>query len=152
MARNTTTYTVTDANRDNGKTFLITEMSAAQAEAWAMRAILALMDGKIDLPEGIELEGMAGIAKIGIKALAGLRWEIAEPLMKEMFDCIQIIPDPSRPQIVRPLIEQDIEEIMTRVKLRGEVWALHTGFSVTAALSKSPQAAVKKENMRNTRT
>lgn len=151
MARNTVTYTVTDANRDNGKTFLITEMSAAQAEAWAMRAILALMDGKIDLPEGVELEGMAGIAKIGIKALAGLRWEVAEPLMKEMFDCIQIIPDPSRPQIVRPLIEQDIEEIMTRVKLRGEVWALHTGFSVTAALSKSPQAAVKKENMRNTR-
>lgn len=152
MARNTITYTVTDANRDNGKTFLITEMSAAQAEAWAMRAILALMDGKIELPEGIELEGMAGVAKIGIKALAGLRWEVAEPLMKEMFDCIQIIPDPSRPQIVRPLIEQDIEEIMTRVKLRGEVWALHTGFSVTAALSKSPQAAVKKENMRNTRT
>lgn len=152
MARNTITYTVTDANRDNGKTFMITEMSAAQAEAWAMRAILALMDGKVELPEGIELEGMAGIAKIGIKALAGLRWEVAEPLMKEMFDCIQIIPDPSRPQIVRPLIEQDIEEIMTRVKLRGEVWALHTGFSVTAALSKSPQAAVKKENMRNTRT
>lgn len=152
MARNTITYTVTDANRDNGKTFLITEMSAAQAEAWAMRAILALMDGKVELPEGVELEGMAGIAKIGIKALAGLRWEVAEPLMKEMFDCIQIIPDPSRPQIVRPLIEQDIEEIMTRVKLRGEVWALHTGFSVTAALSKSPQAAVKKENMRNTRT
>lgn len=150
MARNTATYTVTDANRDNGKTFLITEMPAAQAEAWAMRAILALMDGKVELPEGIELEGMAGLAKLGIKALAGLRWEVAEPLMKEMFDCIQIIPDPSRPQIVRPLIDQDIEEITTRVKLRGEVWALHTGFSVTAALSKSPQAAVKKENTRNT--
>lgn len=152
MARNTITYTVTDDNRDNGKTFQITEMSAAQAEAWAMRAILALMDGKVELPEGAELEGMAGIAKLGIKALAGLRWEVAEPLMKEMFDCIQIIPDPSRPQIVRPLIEQDIEEIMTRVKLRGEVWALHTGFSVTAALSKSPQAAVTKATMRNIRT
>lgn len=151
MARKTETYTVTDANRDNGKTFLITEMSAAQAEAWAMRAILALMDGKVELPEGIESEGMAGIARVGIKALAGLRWDVAEPLMKEMFDCIQIIPDPARPQIIRPLIEQDIEEIMTRVKLRGEVWALHTGFSMTAALSKSPQAAVKKENMRNTK-
>jgi len=150
MARNTATYTVTDANRDNGKTFLITEMPAAQAEAWAMRAILALMDGKVELPEGIELEGMAGLAKLGIKALAGLRWDVLEPLMQEMFTCIQIIPDPSRPNIVRPLIDQDIEEIMTRVKLRGEVWALHTGFSVTAALSKSPQAAVKKENTRNT--
>lgn len=127
-------------------------MPAAQAEAWAMRAILALMAGKADLPEGIEHEGMAGIARIGIKALSGLHWEVLEPLMQEMFTCIQIIPDPARPNIVRPLIDQDVEEIMTRVKLRGEVWALHTGFSVTAALSKSPQAAVKKENMRNTKT
>jgi len=152
MARNTITYTVTDTNRDQGKMFLITEMPSAQVEAWGVRAILALIDGNVELPEGIEHEGIAGIAKIGIKALAGLRWEVAEPLMKEMFDCIQIIPDPKRPNIFRPLIDQDIEEVMTRVKLRGEVWALHTGFSVTAALSKSPQAAVKKENMRNTKT
>ena len=152
MARNTLQYTVTDDNRDNGKTFLITEMSAAQSEAWAMRAILALMDGKVDLPEGIELRGMAGIAELGIKALAGLRWEIAEPLMDEMFACIQMVPDPSRPQIVRKLIDQDIEEISTRFKLRLEVWKLHTDFLKAAAPSTLPQATASAKNMRNTKT
>lgn len=152
MARNTMQYTITDDNRDNGKTFLITEMPAAQAEAWAMRAILALMAGDVELPEGIEKEGMAGLAKLGIKALAGLQWEAAKPLLSEMFECIQFMPDKTKPDLLNPAVDLVIEEVMTRVKLRGEVWALHTGFSVTAALSKSPQAAVKKENTRNTKT
>lgn len=149
MARKTAQYTVTDNNRDNGKTFLITEMPAAQAEAWAMRAILALMEGKVDLPEGFELSGMAGIAQIGIKALAGLRWEVAEPLLDEMFKCVQAMPNPANPQLVRNLIAEDIEEVSTRMKLRLEVWKLHTAFLQTVDNLKSPQTTVETKSTRN---
>jgi len=54
-----------------------------------------------------------------------------------------------RPSVLE--VTECLEETLRGRDLRGEVWALHTGFSVTAALSKSPQAAVKKENTRNTK-
>lgn len=128
MARATATVTITDDNRDKGKVFLITEMPASQAEEWAARAILALIQGGAELPAGFETTGMAGLAELGIKALAGLKWELVKPLMAEMFGCVQIIPDPAKPAVVRGLIDQDIEEVPTRIKLRAEVWKLHTGF------------------------
>ena len=95
MARNTLNYTVTDEGRDKGKTFVLTEMPASRAEAWAMRAILALLANNVELPDGFERLGMAGMAEVGIKALSGLKWDVAEPLLSEMWDCVQIMPDPT---------------------------------------------------------
>lgn len=135
MARKSTNYTVTDDNRDKGKVFVITELPAARAESWAFRAILALMEGGVELPPGFERMGMAGIAELGIRALSHLRWEVAEPLLAEMWECVQIMPDPAKPHVVRPLIEQDIEEVMTRIKIRAEVWKLHTDFLSAVAAS-----------------
>ncbi len=152
MARTTENYTVTDDNRDRGKVFVLTELPASKAEAWAMRAILALMAGGVELPENFERLGMAGMAEVGIKALSGLKWEVAEPLLNEMWECVQIMPDPTKPHVVRPLIEQDIEEIATRIKLRAQVWKLHTDFLKAVAPSMSggsPATAVKKRS-RNT--
>ena len=144
MARNVSQYTVTDEGRDKGKVFVLTELPASRAEAWATKALLALMNGAVDLPEGFDRLGMAAMAELGVKALSGLKWEVAEPLLAEMWSCVQIMPDPAKPQIVRNLIEEDIEEILTRVKLRAEVWKLHTGFlkAVAPFLSgASPEAA-----------
>ena len=148
--RSTTNFTVTDEGRDKGKTFLLTELSASKAEAWAMRAILALMAGGVELPEGFERLGMAGMAEVGIKALAGLRWEVAEPLLDEMWQCVRIMPDPSRPNVIRNLIEEDIEEVTTRIKLRAEVWKLHTGFLKAAAPSLLKEAVAQKKSTPNT--
>lgn len=144
MARATAKYTVTDEGRDRGKIFVITEMPASRAESWAMRAILALMAGGIELPDGFDRMGMAGMAEVGIKALSGLKWEVAEPLLAEMWECVQFQPDAAKSHVVRPLIEEDIEEVATRIKLRAEVWKLHTGFLKAVAPSisgGSPAAA-----------
>lgn len=151
MSRAVSNYTVTTDGRDKGKVFVLTEMSASRGEAWATRAILALMDGGIEVPSGFEQMGMAGMAEIGFKALAGLKYEIAEPLLAEMFSCVQIIPDPSRPQLIRNLIEEDIEEIMTRVLLRVEVFKLHADFfkAVAPSISGESQTAARKRS-RNT--
>lgn len=152
MARATANYTVTDDGRDKGKVFVITEMPASRAESWAMRAILALMAGGVEVPEGFDRMGMAAMAEIGIKALAGLKWDVAEPLLAEMWSCVMYIPDPSKPHVIRNLIEEDIEEISTRIKIRAEVWKLHTGFLTAAApsISGGLQAAAVKNDSPNT--
>ena len=153
MARATANYTVTDEGRDNGKVFVITEMPASKAESWAMRALLALMAGGVEVPDGFERMGMAGMAEVGIRALTGLKWEVAEPLLAEMWSCVQIMPDSSKPHIVRNLIEEDIEEITTRIKIRAEVWKLHTGFLKAVAPSisgGSRAAAARKKGSRST--
>jgi flagellar motor component MotA len=103
-------------------------MSAHQAESWAMRALCALMAGNVELPQGFERNGLAGLAEIGLKLLSGLRWEVAEPLINEMMDCIRFMPDPKSPHVVRDLFDEDIEEVTTRIRLRIEVWKLHTDF------------------------
>lgn len=134
MARQTTTYTVTDEGRDNGKTFLLTEMPSSQAEAWAIRTLLALAKSGVDIPDSENLS-LAKMAEVGFKAISGLNWDVAKPLLDEMFSCIRIIPDISKPHVVRDLIEQDIEEVKTRMMLRIEVWKLHTDFLKAVDLS-----------------
>jgi hypothetical protein len=143
MARKTTTVTITAEGRDNGRCYVLTEMSASQAEKWAARALLALGAAGVDIPEGIEAQGLAGVAAIGVRAFVGLPWHLAEPLLDEMFGCIMFMPDPTRPQVIRGLIEDDIEEVATRVRLREEVISLHLGFSVAAYISKFRQAATQ---------
>lgn len=121
--------------RDKGKMFVINEMPSEQAEAWAMRALLALMASNPQIPEGFEELGMAGLVEVGFKALSGLEWEVAQPLLAEMMGCVQIMPNPKTPQVVRDLVPDDIEEVPTRFKLRMEVWKLHVDFFDAAAPS-----------------
>jgi hypothetical protein len=128
MARKIVNFSITSEGRDKGKLFLLTEMSASKGEAWATRVLLALMASNVNLPENFSDLGMAALAELGIRALSGLKWDVAAPLLAEMFDCIEIIPDPKKTHIHRALIEEDVEEIQTRVILRMEVWKLHMGF------------------------
>lgn len=125
-------------NRDKGKIFVLTEMPASQAEKWAVRALLALTHAGAEIPEDIEGSGMAGIAMMGLHALTSLRFADAEPLLDEMFDCVRFCPDGSHPEIVRPLIEDDIEEVGTRLRLRKDVLELHVDFSLPGVQSKPP--------------
>lgn len=153
MARNTTNFTVTDDGRDKGKVFLLTEMAASQGEAWAMRVLMALAASNVEVPPDLLRAGMAGMAQLGIRALAGLKWEVAEPLLAEMWECVQIIPDMSKPHIVRTLVDEDIEEILTRVKLRAAVWSLHMDFlkAVAPLISGGSQAPASKKRSPNTK-
>lgn len=145
--RRTKNLVISADGRDKGKTFLLTEMPATQAEKWAAKAFLALARGGIDIPQGVSDMGLAGLAAIGIKALAGVRFDDAEPLMDEMFaSCVAIIPDPSRPAVKRghdgigPMTEDDIEEVRTRMMIRKELFELHLGFSLPASPSISAPA------------
>lgn len=74
---------------------------------------------------------------MGVQALQGLKFEEVKPLWQQMFECIQICPDPKRLNLVRGLVPDDIEEISTRVMLRKEIVELHVNFSRLVKLSKS---------------
>lgn len=135
MARRVKEVMITQEGRDKGKLFLLTEMSAADAEDWAARGLLALAHSGQDLGDLSNL-GMQGIAILGIQALAKLKYDELKPLMDDMWKCVQIIPDPSGNRaMARALVDNDIEEIATRIQLRAEVINLHTGFSNPAGPS-----------------
>lgn len=133
MARKELYYTVEDKGRDNGKKFYIREMSATQAEWWAIRAILAMANNGINLPDNLSDMGMAGMAKVGLEMVAKIPPDDARPLLDELMKCVQAVPNPDDQSIKRPLIDDDTEEVITRLKLRGEVFKLHVDFLTAAA-------------------
>lgn len=144
--------------RDKGKHFLILEMPAMRAEKWAAKALLALGRAGVEISDETMQAGAAAVLGAGLSAFKQMRFEDAEPLLDEMMSCISVVPDPARKDPVsslplsRPIMtDDDIEEPGTLLFLRGEVIEVHTGFSVTAALS-SLGAAAKTSKPRSTRT
>ena len=125
-------YKVADAGRDQGKTFVITEMAARSGHAWATRALFAVMNGGIDIPDNILNAGFAGIAALGVKALGRVSVDIAQPLLDELLSCVEIMPDPAHPTVLRSLIDDDIEEVLTIFNLQKQVLALHVDFFTSA--------------------
>lgn len=126
MALKTKQITI-ENGRDKGRVFLITEMSAAHADNWAMRALIALANGGVDLGGLSPQQGMMGMAGVALDALGRLKADDAIPLLNELLDCVQIIPEGGQP---RPLNMDfnDVEDFTTLWRLRKEVFALHTDF------------------------
>nr|DAQ83820.1 MAG TPA: tail assembly chaperone protein [Caudoviricetes sp.] len=126
MALKTKQITI-EHGRDKGRVFLITEMSAAHADNWAMRALIALANGGVDLGGLSPQQGMMGMAGVALDALGRLKADDAIPLLNELLNCVQIIPEGGQP---RPLNMDfnDVEDFTTLWRLRKEVFALHTDF------------------------
>lgn len=134
---------ITSAGRDNGKLFYLREMPATRAEAWGTRALLALARGGVELPDDFMSRGIAGIAIVGVKALGGMEYDMAKPLLEEMLQCVQAVPNPSNPLIRRPLVEDDTEEVATILFLRKEIINLHVDFFTNGVLQNQASAAVQ---------
>lgn len=131
MARKTADITITAENRDSGKTFRITELDAARAEDWAIRAFMGLSVGGVNLPTSIP-KTLPGLSMLGIQALGRIPYDHARPLLNEMMSCVQVVS--SSGQTHSPLAGE-IEEITTLVQLRKEIIELHTGFFALVANS-----------------
>lgn len=140
MARKTATFTATDG-RDQGKRFLITEMPAARSEEWAARALFAAMSCGVEVPDEILAAGFAGIAAIGVKSLVKVPFELAKPLFDEMMSCVQYDFAPGKDGGTRALIDDDIEEVVTRLKLRKAILDLHLEGFLAAAQSMQASGA-----------
>lgn len=149
MPRKEKTIVITTEGRDKGKMFHITELPASESEAWAARALFTMMNCGVEIPDDLLAAGLAGIAAIGIKSLSRVPYEMAKPLFDQMMECIAIVPDPKQPLVKRgyggvgPMIEDDIEEVSTRLQLRKAVLDLHLDFFLTAARSGQEGAAAR---------
>lgn len=141
MARKQLKITIADEGRDKGKVFVLTEMAARPGHDWATRALFAIMNGGVDIPDDFMGAGWAGLAAIGIKALGKVHVDAAKPLMDELLECVTIQPDAGKPEVTRKWIDDDFEEITTIFRLQKDVLLLHVNFPTAAGRSTSAPAA-----------
>lgn len=139
MARREKLVAITDNGRDKGKVYRITEAPASRVEWFVARLFLAMARGGVDIGEDAAASGIAGLAALGIKQLPALPDADAKALLDEMMTTVEFVPDPSAP-VPRRLVESDIEEIATRMRLRREIVSLHMDFSTADARSTSAAA------------
>lgn len=126
-----------DGGRDAGRHFLISEMSAMRAEKWGLKFMNAVKGTAGFIPDEVARLGIVGIAIRGLNAIlmSDIDFDKVEPLLDEMLGCVTIIRDRAHPEVDTPLLESDIFEVRTIGLLRSEVLRIHTGFSLTDALS-----------------
>jgi len=125
--------------RDTGKRFKLREMPASQAEEWAIRALSAMARGGTEIPDNIIESGWASVAFFGISAMMRADYNDTRPLYAEMMACVSSVQELAPEG--RPLMEEDIEEVATRVFLRDEVFKLHANFSFAEILSRAVDTA-----------
>ncbi len=154
MARKTKTVAI-ESGRDNGKSFLVTEMPVTKADKWANTALLAMMRGGVDvggvnfdliantlmdqkkeLPSGevvsvpkIDVSGgMLELARISIAGLGNVTETVGQSLLDQLIeDCVQVVPTggAARPMLS---IDDEIEDLKTLWTLRKEAFILHIDF------------------------
>jgi hypothetical protein len=119
--------------RDNGKTFVLTEMDAYTGQDWALRALLALAASGVKLPDGALATGWAGLAGFGVTALLQAPYGALRPLLDEMLGQAKYAHEPNNPKHpltpIVPGVNCCVEEIGTFLKLHVALVKLHTGFS-----------------------
>lgn len=141
MARKTKTVTI-ESGRDQGKSFLITEMPVTKADKWANTALLAMMRGGVDVGnvnfgsirgaitgESIDpTGGMLELAKVSIAGLGNVTEEVGQELLDQLInDCIQVIPSGGSARAMLS-IDDEIEDLKTLWTLRKEAFLLHIDF------------------------
>lgn len=136
--RHSIDITIEEEGRDKGKTFRITEMPAWRGEEWGIRVLLALTKAGADVPD--PKMGLAGVKIAGLQAMSGLAFQDLKPLLDEMMECVVRVPNSKDSAITRALVDDDTEEVTTRIRLRAEVFNLHTAFLKAGLLSTQSSA------------
>lgn len=136
--RNVTIEGTPDENRDAGKVFIVTEVSAVQAEEWGLRALMALGTGGITVPQEMADAGLMGVALISYQAFMGAREDAVMPLWREMLPAC--VTQSVSAGVTLPWSPILVEEPSTLLQLRQQILELHTGFTL-AELAQRLKAA-----------
>lgn len=119
------TVDVAGVGRDSARVYRITEMSAFKAEKWAIRALWVIAAKGIDLPDVLDNAPFAELIKTGLTALFKVDFKDAEPLLDEMMACVTLVTEAGTRQLI---MSDDFADPRTLIKLRKEVFNLHTDF------------------------
>lgn len=121
-------------NRDAGKTFVVTEVDAVQAEEWGLRAMMALGTSGIVVPQDMMALGVLAIPLVGYQAFMGAREEAVLPLWREMLSACVTVRHSEL--VTEPFARHHVEEVSTLLALRQAIMELHTGFTMAELVSK----------------
>ncbi|HEC1649040.1 TPA: hypothetical protein R1156_000948 [Yersinia enterocolitica] len=134
MSRKQITYIVEDEGRDKGKEFIITEMSAWDAEELSEEIYRAMGHGEFNsLPSDVVSMGVAGLATVGISVLAAAPASVSRPISDRILSTVEIVITNEGKDITRSIKPIDFEEISTIRTLKDKVFELNFGFLSLAA-------------------
>lgn len=127
--RKTSTVIIQELNRDHGKEFLLTEMSAFDGEKLAEDVWRALKSSNItSIPQDVISLGVYGLGTLGMAILSATSSEAADVLSSRLLSCVQIVIRNGAEAITRPVTELDFEEISTIRTLKDRCFSLHFDF------------------------
>ncbi|HDL7179816.1 TPA: hypothetical protein PXM65_002785 [Yersinia enterocolitica] len=134
MSRKQITYTVEDEGRDKGKEFIITEMSAWDAEELSEEIYRAMGHGEFNsLPADVVAMGVSGLATVGVSVLAAAPASVSRPISDRILSTVEIVITNEGKDITRSIKPIDFEEISTIRTLKDKVFELNFGFLSLAA-------------------
>lgn len=142
-ARRTETVHITADNRDKGRTYIITEMDAFEGEDLGVKILLALTGAGVKIPD--TATGIAGLAAVGIAAMAKLPYSTVKPILNDMLSHVVYQHAPKHPPM--PLDNTNVSETSTLLEIRKAFVHLHLGFLMagdtltTAPAPSAPQPA-----------
>lgn len=121
--------TLNDRGRD--LKFKIKQMCVTQQESWLIRTSLliarSLGRGDFDIGRLLSGDGLRGFVMSGdaIKALAGLSYEEAVPLLEELLKCCsRVLDSGGEMQCSTETVDGYIEDVLTLLNLRAEAFKL----------------------------
>ncbi|HDL6962220.1 TPA: hypothetical protein PXM28_001462 [Yersinia enterocolitica] len=134
MARKEIVYIVDAEGRDNGKEFIITEMSAWDADSLAQDIFRAMGDSNYTgIPADVIAMGCAGLATVGLSVISASSPDVAHKLRDRLISTVEIVithdGNRNRRQVKGNI---DFEEVSTIRKLLDKVFQTNFDFLTIA--------------------
>ncbi len=92
MPRKEIPFVVTEENRDKGKEFIITEMSAWDADSLAQDIFRAMGESNYTgIPPDVIAMGCAGLATVGLSVISASSADVARMIRDRLMDTVEIV-------------------------------------------------------------
>lgn len=130
MARKEIPFIVEEDGRDKGKEFLITEMSAWDADTLAQDIFRAMGDSNYSsIPADVIAMGCAGLATVGLSVISASSPEVARQLRDRLMSTVDIvITNDGQRQQRKVNGSLDFEEVSTIRSLLDKVFQVNFEF------------------------
>lgn len=134
MSRKEIPFIVTDEGRDKGKEFIITEMSAWDADELAQDIFRAMGDSNYTgIPADVIAMGCAGLATVGLSVLSASSPDVSRTLRDRLMSTVQIvITHEGKRQERKVNGTLDFEEVQTIRQVMDQVFKVNFDFLTIA--------------------
>lgn len=134
MSRKEIPFIVTEEGRDKGKEFLITEMSAWDADSLAQDIFRAMGDSNYSsIPADVIAMGCAGLATVGLSVISASSPEVSRQLRDRLMSTVEIIiTNDGQRQQRKVNGSLDFEEVSTIRSLLDKVFQVNFDFLTIA--------------------